>query len=44
VKAYEYKEGDVVAYMKTTKGKISILLETKLAPITAMNFIGLASK
>jgi len=44
VKAYEYKEGDVVAHMKTTKGKISILLETKLAPITTMNFIGLASK
>jgi peptidyl-prolyl cis-trans isomerase B (cyclophilin B) len=39
-----YKEGDVVAIMKTTNGTINILLETGKAPITSTNFIGLAKQ
>ena len=39
-----YKDGDVVAVMKTTNGTINILLETKKAPITTTNFIGLAEQ
>jgi len=39
-----YKEGDVVAVMKTTNGTIDILLETEKAPITTTNFIGLAEQ
>lgn len=41
---YKYENWDIVAVMKTTNWVINILLETKLAPITANNFIGLASK
>jgi len=39
-----YKEGDVVAIMKTTNGTINLFLETKKVPITATNFIGLAKQ
>ena len=39
-----YKDGDVVAVMKTTNGTIDILLETEKAPITTTNFIGLAEQ
>jgi len=39
-----YKEGDIVAVMKTTNGTINILLETEKAPITTTNFIGLAEQ
>ncbi len=35
---------DVVAIMTTNKGKITIFLDTKNAPITTANFIGLAKK
>ncbi|PZM85692.1 peptidylprolyl isomerase [Candidatus Gracilibacteria bacterium] len=38
------ENGDVVAFMKTTKGQIEIFLETKKAPVTTANFIGLAKK
>jgi hypothetical protein len=36
---YKYKEGDIVAIMKTTNGTINILLENEKAPITTTNFI-----
>lgn len=39
-----YKEWDIVAVMKTTNWTIDILLETKKAPITTTNFIGLAKE
>lgn len=39
-----YTEWDIVAVMKTTNGTINILLETKKAPITTTNFIGLAKQ
>lgn len=35
---------DVVAFLKTTKWQIEIFLETKKAPITTANFIGLVKK
>lgn len=38
------ENGDVVAFMKTTKWQIEIFLETKKAPVTTANFIGLAKK
>lgn len=40
----KYQNGDIVAEMKTSNGMVTILLETKLAPITTTNFIGLAKK
>ena len=39
-----YKEWDIVVVMKTTNWTINILLETKKAPITTTNFIGLAKQ
>lgn len=35
---------DVVAFVKTTKWQFEIFLETKKAPVTTANFIGLAKK
>ena len=38
------ENGDVLAFIKTTKWQIEIFLETKKAPITSANFIWLAKK
>lgn len=38
------ENGDVVAFIKTTKWQIEIFLEMKKAPITSANFIWLAKK
>ncbi|RKW21430.1 peptidylprolyl isomerase [Candidatus Gracilibacteria bacterium] len=40
----QLKDGDIVAFVKTTKGQFEIFLETEKAPITTANFIGLAKK
>lgn len=39
-----YTNGDIVAEMKTSNGMITIVLDTKMAPRTTANFIGLAKK
>lgn len=38
------ENGNVVAFMKTTKWQIEIFLETEKVPFTTANFIGLAKK